>query len=142
MVRRSRRKSAESNGLTVILDSGAVIGLSRGDDRVRAKLGIFQEDGVEMIIPVVVLAETTRGNGPRDAPVNLVLAQAGVVGILGESDARLAGELLARVDSNSTIDALVAAEAIRRSPSVVLTSDPDDLKPLLADYPAVSVQAI
>jgi hypothetical protein len=116
--------------------------LSRGDDRVRAKLGIFQEDGVEMIIPVVVLAETTRGNGPRDAPVNLVLAQAGVVGILGESDARLAGELLARVDSNSTIDALVAAEAIRRSPSVVLTSDPDDLKPLLADYPAVSVQAI
>ncbi len=142
MVRRSRRKHAATDGLTLVLDSGAIIGLSRGDRRARIRLDAAKRNRAEVVIPVVVLAETTRGNGPRDAPVNLVLAQAGVVGILEESDARLAGELLGRADSNSTIDALVAAEAIRRAPSMVLTSDPDDLNELLADYPAVSVQAI
>lgn len=142
MVRQGGHKPAASDGLTVVLDSGAIIGLSRGDRRARIQLEAAHRNEAEVIIPVVVLAETTRGNGPRDAPVNLVLAQAGVVSILEESDARLAGELLGRAGSNSTIDALVAAEAIRRSPSIVLTSDQGDLNELLADYPAVSVQAI
>ena len=30
---------------------------------------------MEIRVPVVVVAETVRGNGPRDAAVNLVLAQ-------------------------------------------------------------------
>ncbi len=133
---------AAADGLTLVLDSGAIIGLSRGDRRTRIQFDAANRNGADVIIPAVVLAETTRGNGPRDAPANLVLAQADVVGILEESDARVAGELLGRADSNSTIDALVAAEAIRRSPSMVMTSDPDDLNELLTDYPAVSVQAI
>lgn len=142
MVRRSRGKHAAVDGLTLVLDSGAIIGLSRGDRRVRIPLEAANRNGAETIIPMVVIAETTRGNGPRDAAVNLVLAQAGVVALLDEADARLAGELLGRANSSSTIDALVAAEAIRRSPSLVLTSDPDDLNELLEDYPAVSVRAI
>lgn len=93
-------------------------------------------------MPVVVIAETSRGNGPRDARVNLVLAGCSPSGPLDESTARLAGQLLAATGGANTIDALVAAEAIQRAPSVLLTSDPDDLGVLLADHPHVLVAPI
>ncbi len=91
---------------------------------------------------MVVITETTRGNGPCDARVNLVLAGCSPSRPLDEPTARLAGRLLASGSSANTIDALVAAEAIQRAPSVVLTSDPDDLSALLADHPTVVVARV
>jgi hypothetical protein len=62
----------------LILDSGAVIALARGDQRARAFLARSLEMGATVEIPVVVLAETVRG-GPRDAPINRVLKAVGPV---------------------------------------------------------------
>ena len=127
---------------TIVLDSGAVIGLARGDTRLRAALGKAHLRGTEVAIPMIVISETTRGNGPRDAAVNLVLARFGPQRPLDEPTARLAGTLLGAARSSHTIDALVAAEALRATPSTLITSDPDDMRLLLASHPGVSIEAI
>ena len=68
----------------LILDSGAVIALSRGDARARAFLQRAVELEAWVEVPVVVLAETTRGTN-RDAAVNRVAEG-------GRGGARHAGE--------------------------------------------------
>ena len=65
----------EGDQRTIVLDAGAVIGLSRNDRRLKRIFKAARESGVDFRVPTVVVAETVRGNGPRDAPVNLVLAQ-------------------------------------------------------------------
>ena len=127
---------------TLVLDSGAVIGLARGDRRLRALISHAHRMGVSIRVPMVVLAETARGNGPRDAALNLVLHSMAPHRPLDEPTARLAGGLLATARSNATLDALVAAEAIHCRPSVVLTADPDDLGRLLAEQPGVGVERV
>jgi hypothetical protein len=89
-----------------------------------------------------VVAETVRGNGPRDAPVNLVLAQTEPRYPLTEEIARRAGELLASAQSSSTIDALVVAEAIDCAPAMIWTSDPKDMRQLLGNHTGVIVEPI
>lgn len=91
---------------------------------------------------MVVLAETVRGTGPRDAPVNMTLAQFEPHPPLVEQTARLAGALLGAARSNSTIDALVVAEAICRQPSLLVTGDFDDMAFLLDSHPGVSLERI
>ncbi len=91
---------------------------------------------------MVVVAETVRGNGPRDAPVNLVLAQTAPQHPLTDRTARAAGQLLGIARSSSTIDALVAAEAIDCAPAIIVTTDPADLRQLLGNHPGVTVEQI
>ena len=130
-------RTARPTSGRLILDSGAVIGWSRGDARIRALLREAVSRNVELRVPVVVLAETLRG-GPRDAPVNRVLKSTGTVPTEA-SVGRAAGRLLGGTGGRDTADALVAAEALAVPGSLVLTSDPDDLGPLLADSPQVAV---
>jgi predicted nucleic acid-binding protein len=124
----------------LILDSGAVIGWSRGDPAVRMHIREALARGVVVSIPVVVLAETLRG-GPRDAPVNRVLKAVGIAPTRPSTGLR-AGHLLGRTGGCNAPDALVAAEAVEAVAAVVLTSDRDDLALLLADHPAVHVLRI
>ena len=119
-----------------------MIGLARFDRTLRSRVDRLRQADADIVVPVVVIAETARGNGPRDARVNLVLAGCSPSRPLDQSTARLAGQLLAATGGANTIDALVAAEAVQRAPSVVLTSDPDDLSALLADHPDVLVAPI
>lgn len=91
---------------------------------------------------MIVISETVRGNGPRDAAVNLVLARFGPHRPLDEETARLAGSLLGAARSNRTADALVAAEALRRTPSTLITSDPTDMRSLLTGHPGVNIESI
>ncbi len=123
----------------LILDAGAVIGLARGEARVRAMLARALELGVDVRIPTVVLAETLRG-GPRDAPIHRVRAAVDVFPQT-EAVARIAGALLGRTKGKNTADALVAAEAIA-SGADLLTGDPSDMRALLADDRVVSVLEI
>ena len=120
----------------LILDSGAVIGLARGDARARAMLTRALELGVDVRIPTAVLAETLRG-GPRDAPVHRVRASVDVFPQT-EMVARTAGALLGRTKGKNTVDALVAAEAIAAGADL-LTGDPNDMQALLAGHPHVSI---
>lgn len=121
----------------LILDSGAIIGWSRGDPRIRAQVREALARGTAVRVPVVVLTETLRG-GPRDAPVNRVLKLVGIVST-DPAVGRVAGHLLGRTGGRNCADALVAAEALQVPGSVVLTSDPDDLGTLLVDHPEIDV---
>ncbi len=118
----------------LLLDSGAILGLSRHDPRPRAVLASAWEAGIDVYIPSVVLAETVRGKA-ADAPVNRVIKAIGEIAPAHEQDGRLAGSLLGATDSNSTIAAIIVAIAIRLGGATVLTGDPKDLTTLAAGQP-------
>ena len=125
----------------LILDSGAVIALARGDQRTRAFLARALELGVPVEIPVVVVAETVRG-GPRDAPVHRVLKAVGSVPEAREVHGRTAGRLLGEARSSGTVDALVVAHAVVSGGAHVLTEDREDLERLAAPHPEVWIQPL
>jgi PIN domain len=124
----------------LILDSGAVIAWQRGRPSVWGRVAQAVRRGTPIVTPAVVLAECVRG-GPRDAPIHRLLAIAHVP-FIGPRVAIAAGRLLGEAGMNATVDALVAAEAIRGGPCVVLTSDPGDLAALVGKRPYVQVIAI
>jgi predicted nucleic acid-binding protein len=138
-VARAARARALPAPERLILDSGAVIAWARGDIRTRAKVRRAVELGLDVRVPVVVLAETLRGSA-RDAPVNRVLKSIDVLPT-AVAVGRGAGALLGRTGTGNIADALVAAEAIE-SAAAVLTGDPDDLTALLADHPEIAVQRV
>jgi predicted nucleic acid-binding protein len=131
-VARSRRRTQAPPPQRLILDSGAVIALSRNDERARAAVAAAWEAGVEVSIPAVVVAETIRGTA-KDAPVNRVIKAVGEVTVVDERTARSAGALLGATGSSSTVDAMVVASAVELGGGVVLTGDPHDLGTLAAD---------
>ena len=125
----------------LILDSGAVIALTRGDPRARAFLTRALELGAAVEIPVAVLAETVRG-GPRDAPINRLLKAIGTVPVAHERHGRIAGQLLGAAHSSSTVDALVVAQAVEAEGAQILTGDREDLERLAASHPEVWIQLL
>lgn len=138
---RSRRRTQAPPPQRLILDSGAVIALSRNDNWARATLAAAWEAGVEVAIPSVVVAETVRGPA-KDASVNRVIKSVDEVIAAGEDAGRVAGALLGVARSTSTVDALVVASAIELGGGVVLTGDPDDLEPLAGGHPEVVIRAL
>jgi predicted nucleic acid-binding protein len=139
-VARPKRGRAVLAPERVILDSGAIIAWSRGDVRVRAMVHRAVEFGLDLRVPVVVLAETLQGSA-RDAPVNRVLKSVDVLTTV-EAVGRVAGRLLGRTGGENTADALVAAEAVEAGATTVLTTDPEDLATLLADQPEIAVRRV
>lgn len=138
---RSRRRTQAPPPQRLILDSGAVIALSRNDGRARATLAAAWEAGVEVAIPSVVVAETVRGSA-KDASVNRVIRSVGAVTPALEDTGRLAGGLLGAARSTSTVDALVVASVIEIGGGVVLTGDPGDLEMLANGHPEVVIRAL
>lgn len=135
---RTRRQAPPQR---LILDAGAVIGLSRADVRARAALTAALEAGAEVSVPAVVVAETVRG-GAADAPVNRVLKAVGEVDVADEPVGRTAGRLLGAAGSAATVDAVVVATAIEAGGAVVLTGDAADLDLLAADEPQVVIEPL
>jgi predicted nucleic acid-binding protein len=125
----------------LILDSGAVIALARGERKAKAFLARALELMAPVEIPVVVMAETIRG-GPRDAPLNRVLKAVGSVSDAREIHGRIAGHLLGAARSAATIDALVVAQAVAGGGAQILTGDRDDLERLAAPHPEVWIQPL
>ncbi len=138
MAKRTRQQAPPQR---LILDAGAVIALSRADQRARAALAAALEAGAEVSIPAVVVAETVRGVA-ADAPVNRIVKAVGEVNVADERVGRSAGRLLGEARSDSTIDALVVASAVEAGGAVILTGDPDDLRALAGDRPGVVIQAL
>lgn len=135
------RRSNRETPYRLILDSGAIIGLARGDHRARTFLARALEMDATIEIPAVVVAETIRG-GPRDAPIHRILKSIGTVPEAREAHGRIAGRLLGAARSSSTIDALVVAHAVDAGGGKILTGDPEDLEKLAAPHPEVSIQAL
>lgn len=135
-----RRTPSATPPPRLILDSGAVIALSRGDVRARAFLQRAVTLGTEVLIPAVVLAETVRG-AARDAAVSRVIGAVDSVVNVDEPVGRAAGALLGAARMNQAIDAVVIAVAAAGG-GRVLTSDPDDLSRLASQVKGVSIHVI
>ncbi|CAN5656911.1 MAG: VapC toxin family PIN domain ribonuclease [Euzebyaceae bacterium] len=138
---RTRGRTQAAPAQRLILDSGAVIAVSRHDVRGRAALAAAHEAGAEVSIPSVVVAETVRGTA-TDAPVNRIIKAVGEVSWADESIGRLAGALLGAGRSNATVDAVVVASAIGAGGGVILTGDPGDLEALAVDHPDVVIRSL
>ena len=136
---RSRRRTRVPPPRRLILDSGAVIALSRNDERSRAVLAAAREAGVEVSIPSVVVAETVRGSA-EDASVDRVIRAVGEVTSADEHTGRVAGGLLGAARSSAAVGAVVVASAIELGGGVVLTGDPDDLEPHATDHPEIIIR--
>ncbi len=126
----------------LILDSGAVIALAARQERVRQILQRARVEKRLVVIPAVVIAETTRG-GPRDAAVNRVIKAVDVIAPITEEIAREAGRLLIAAGmSNATVDALVVATALRPIPTIILTGDVGDITALSVNYSHVRIVGV
>ena len=131
----------------LILDAEALSALARPHEaperhrRVRAALRAGERRHEPVRIPSAVLVELYRGRG-YDEAIDTVLARrfARVV-TTGLRIARIAGHLLAGAGrgSESAVDALVVATAIRLGGGLILTHDPEDLDVLAVDHPHVRV---
>jgi len=129
----------------IVLDSGAVERVTT-DRVVRAMVHDLLTDGWDPVIPTVTLAEAITGR-PTDAPANQAINRLGTVTTDADT-ARRAGWLRTAVVRAggrrvpSGIDAIVAAHAVGAGRGVVLTTDPVDLRRLLADHPSVAVTRV
>lgn len=115
------------------LDSGALTAFAQKARPLRAAIREALANGVDVIVPTVVLAESTTGDGARDANVNRVLKELRLVSL----DERLARATAAlryarRNPGAGTIDAAVIATADAIPGTRVLTGDLADLRPLAA----------
>lgn len=98
-----------------------------------------------VVIPAVVLAESTTASGPRDASVDRVIAAVGAVAQADEAVGRRAGALRYRARSDATIDALVVATAAGAAAgAIVLTGEmrADHLRRLATGLPSVRVEPV
>ena len=106
-------------------DTGALIALDRGDQRMRAVHALLTARGVVPVVPAPVLAEAWRG-GPRQANLARVLAVCDIEG-LDEEQARRVGVLSGQARHSDIVDVTVVEGAARRGDGIV-TSDPADLR--------------
>lgn len=131
-----------------VLDAEALSALANPGERgasarrARAVLEAIERRGGTARVPAPVLAEVAR-TPARSAAVGRVLRRARVVAT-DQAIAEHAGRLLEGLglDSCHAVDAFVVATAAALTNAVILTGDPDDLRALAADVPAVVVRAL
>lgn len=100
----------------------------------RALVETTERRGARIYIPAGVLAQVWRGAG-RQQPIAALLAKPHVQVIaLDQTVAKAAGELCGRHGTLDIVDASVAIWA-RQTRSVVITSDPADLRRLDPSLP-------
>ena len=84
-----------------------------------------------ILIPSAVIAETWRGTAAHANISRLMNAAHGFPELDFEA-ARRIGLLLCRLSRPSIVDGSVADAALRYAPSLIVTSDPKDMRTLLA----------
>lgn len=126
---RSRSVAQSATPRTVVLDSGALIALERGNERMRALLRRASDLGVRIVIPAGVLAQVWRDPARQVVLGSLLRANGTVVDALDRVMAEASGVLCGRRHTADVIDASVVLTA-RREHAVIVTSDVDDLQHL------------
>lgn len=119
--------------IPTVLDSGALSAWAEQDRRVVAALEAVRRAKGYVVVPTVVVAESTTGRPGRDAQVNQRL-KASVLDPCDEHRARRAAALryaCGAAGHVSVEDAVVAATG-ERLRARVLTGDPADLRRLAA----------
>lgn len=127
----------------IVLDSGVVDQVVTNKE-FRAVLEALVRSGWTPVIPTPVLAEAITGRA-TDAPANQAIGRIGTTAT-DEATARHAGALRFAAGRTagrrppSAIDAIVAAHAAAVGAGVVFTTDPTDLRRLLAASPRVRIE--
>lgn len=118
---------------TVVLDAEALAALAQRRLGMAERLEAARRGDHRVVIPAVVIAEVMSGSAD-DASVWHVLRRVPVID-LDASIAARAGALRVRAERRKkrdlTVDAIVAATALRVAPAAVLTGDVHDLDLLL-----------
>lgn len=116
----------------LILDAGGILALARGDGIARSVLERARREGYVGVIPTPVLTQVHRG-GRDQAMVDRVVNAVDTLLPTSANVARRAGDLLASSGTTDAVVAIVASEALKSVPALILTSDPVDLARLLED---------
>lgn len=114
--------------MSVVLDAGAFLAVEKGDRRVAAMLRLLQRQRVALRTSAAVVAQVWR-DGRKQALLARLLDGV-AVRALGAGDDRRTGELVSKAGTRDVIDAHLALVA--EEDDLILTSDPEDLKRLLA----------
>jgi predicted nucleic acid-binding protein len=113
-----------------VLDSGALIALERNDRAVWAALKLAALKSSDVLVPSTALAQVWRGAAGQ-AQLSRVLEHCVIASF--DAVARAVGELCGRTRTTDICDAHVAIIAARQG-EVLYTSDPQDLRRLVAAY--------
>lgn len=112
----------------IVFDAGALVALERDDRVLWARLREAVRGELPIVVPVAALAQVWRG-GPRQA--RLARAVADLAHASFDDMSQAVGELCGRAGVSDVVDASVALVAARAETTVLYTSDPDDLRPLI-----------
>jgi predicted nucleic acid-binding protein len=113
----------------IVLDAGFLIS---AESRGRIVWTVYDESrhtGQDLVVTTPVLAQVWR-DGRRQAVISSFLRRC-VIDAPSERAAKRAGELLGRTGTSDAVDALVVATAVERGATMILTTDPNDLKALV-----------
>jgi predicted nucleic acid-binding protein len=113
----------------VTYDTGALLAAERNDRRMWALHAGFLAEEVVPTVPAPVLAQAWRG-GAKQASLSRLLALCAVEP-MSEELAREIGRLASRSRHDDVVDLAVVEGALRRRDAVV-TSDPKDIRRILA----------
>jgi len=113
--------------MTVVLDSGALIALERGDRRMTALALVVTREQIPTFIPAGVVAQVWRGSVRQHDIARLLATDAVRVDPLDESTAKAVGALLGASRTSDVVDGHVAL-LTRRTHGTVYTSDEDDIR--------------
>jgi hypothetical protein len=113
----------------IVLDTGALIALDRGDKRMIALLQRALIQSRPLRVPAGVVGQAWRDGRLQATLARFLLSEEVEIVPLDEHLARSCGELCAAVDLPDVIDASVVILARERREPIV-TSDPNDLRRL------------
>lgn len=120
--------------MDVVLDSGGLTAWAstHPPSDLLELLEVAATSGGAVVVPTVTVVESTTGRQREDATVNHRLRRA-FADPCTLARARQAAKLRFHCEREvSAVDAVVAATAVQRQSAAVVTSDPDDLRALLA----------
>jgi hypothetical protein len=113
----------------LLLDAGAFMAVDRGDRAMVARLRVAERRGLELRSNGVVVAQVWRDPTGRQADLARLLRSVDVKAV-DQHVGRTAGVLLGRAGASGAVAATLVAVA--KPGDRVLTSDPGDLKILVA----------
>lgn len=124
---------------TLVLDSGALIGIERRSARLQSLMAEVRNQTVSLVVPTMVVAQVVRPGG-RQANLRRFLADPYLrfSGVDYQTALEI-GALLGESDTNDVVDAGVVVCARRADNCAVVTSDPSDIALLDSRLPLIEV---
>ncbi len=122
-----RKRARTATG--IVLDSGPLIALDRGDKRIIALLQRALAQGRSFRVPSGVVGQVWRNGRVQASLARFLRSEEVEIVPLDEQLARSCGELCGAARASDVIDASVVIVARERR-DLIVTSDPDDLRRL------------